>query len=73
MTERPLGPPPGINLIDAICISADRRERAQAQAPDMMAQMAQAMAMMQTTQTQILQVLAALVSRMEDQKSKAEP
>jgi hypothetical protein len=58
-------PPPGIDLVDKICLAADQRERAQAQAPDMMMQMAQAMMAMQTTQTQMLQALVALVARME--------
>jgi hypothetical protein len=63
---RPLQPPPGINLIDAICVAADQRERQQAAQPDMMAQMAQAMMTMQQMQTQMLQALTALVLRMED-------
>jgi hypothetical protein len=73
----PIAPPPGIDWVDKICIAADQREREQAAAPDaMMAQMAQALAMMQTTQTQMVTALAALVQRMEDKpkrKSKSQP
>ena len=64
--ERPLQPQPGIDLIDRMCINADQRERAQAQRPDFM----QAAMMMMQMQTQTLAALAALVSRMEDQKPK---
>jgi hypothetical protein len=67
-SERPLQPPPGIALVDAICISADQRERAQAAAPDMMAQMAQAMMTMQNTQNMMMQALAALMLRLEAKK-----
>jgi len=69
-TERPLRPPPGIDLIDKICVAADQRERQQAQAPDMMVQMTQAMAQMTQQQTQIIAALAALVSRMQDHTPK---
>jgi hypothetical protein len=62
-TERPLRPPPGVHLIDAICISADRRERQQAAQPEMLQQM---MAMLAKMQAQQLQILAALVARMDD-------
>jgi hypothetical protein len=62
--ERGLGPQPGINLIDAMCINADQRERAQAQQPDFTAMLMT----MQQTQTQMMQVLAALVLRLEDKK-----
>ena len=67
--ERPLQPQPGIDLIDRMCINADQRERAQAQRPDFM----QAAMMMMQMQTQTLAALAALVSRMEDQKPKKAP
>jgi hypothetical protein len=65
--ERGLGPQPGIDLIDRMCVAADRRERQQAQQPDL-TQMAQALMMMQTTQTQMMQVLAALALRLETKK-----
>jgi hypothetical protein len=65
-TGRPLRPPDGVHLVDQICIAADQRERAQAQQPDVM----QFMMTMQRQQTQILAALAALVSRMEDQKPR---
>jgi len=64
--ERRLGPQPGIDLIDRMCINADQRERQQAQQPDVM----QFMMTMQRQQTQILAALAALVARTEDQKPK---
>jgi hypothetical protein len=78
--EVELGPAPGIDLIDAMCINADQRERQQAQ-PTELTQMMQAMAAMQTTQTQMVTALAALVLRMEDKpkrrgrkpKSEAKP
>jgi len=68
--ERPLGPQPGINVIDAMCISADQRERAQAQAPDMMMQMAQALMMMQQMQTSTLAILAQIVANQESAPAK---
>ena len=34
--ERPLGPQPGIDLIDQMCVNADRRERQQAMQPDLL-------------------------------------
>jgi hypothetical protein len=64
--EHGLGPQPGINLIDRMCINADQRERAQAQRPDLM----QVMMMMTQQQNQIIAALAALVARMEDQTPK---
>jgi hypothetical protein len=67
-TEHPLRPPPGIDLIDKICISADQRERRQAQAPDVMQQMMTVMTKQTQMQSQILQALVALVARMEGQK-----
>jgi hypothetical protein len=66
---RPLGPQPGIDLIDRMCINADQRERAQGQQPNLM----QAVMTMMQMQTQTLAALAALVSRMEDQKPKKAP
>jgi hypothetical protein len=63
--EHPLQPPPGIALVDAICISADQRERQQAAAPDMMAQMMAVVIKQVEMQAQILTALAALVARME--------
>jgi hypothetical protein len=67
--ERGLGPQPGINLIDRMCINADQRERAQAQQPDL----TQAVLTMMQMQSQTLAVLTALLSRMEDQKPKKAP
>jgi hypothetical protein len=64
-TEHPLQPPPGIALVDAICISADQRERQQAQAPDMMQQMMAVMTKQMEMQSQILAALAAVVARMD--------
>jgi len=72
-TERPLRPPAGIDWVDKICLAADARERAQAQAPDTMMQMMTVCATMMQMQTQTLAALAALVSRMEDQKPKKAP
>jgi hypothetical protein len=71
--EHPLQPQPGIDLIDRMCINADQRERQQAAAPDTMMQMMTACATMMQMQTQTLAALAALVSRMEDQKPKKAP
>ena len=68
--ERPLRPPAGIDWVDKICLAADARERAQAQAPDTMMQMMTVCATMMQMQTQTLAALAALVSRMEDRKPK---
>jgi hypothetical protein len=68
--ERPLQPQPGIDLIDRMCINADQRERQQAAAPDTMTQMMTVCATMMQMQTQTLAAVAALVSRMEDQKPK---
>ena len=67
-SDHPLRPPPGIDLIDAICISADLRERQQAQAPDMMQQMMAVMTKQMEMQSQILASLAAVVARMDDKK-----
>jgi hypothetical protein len=67
--ERPLQPPPGVALIDKICIAADQRERRQAQAPDRMEQMMVALTQMMEMQTRTLQALAAVVMR--DVKPKA--
>ena len=71
--ERPLQPQPGIDLIDRMCINADQRERQQAAAPDTMTQMMACCTTMMQMQTQTLAALAALVSRMEDQKPKKAP
>ena len=68
--ESPLRPPPGIDLIDAICISADQRERAQAQAPDTTQQMLRAMTMMMQMQAQMMQALTALVMRGDEKGPK---
>jgi hypothetical protein len=61
--ERPLQPPPGVDLIDRICLAADQRERRQAQAPDRMEQMMAALAQMMEMQTRTLQALATVVMR----------
>jgi hypothetical protein len=66
--DRPLRPPPGIDLIDAICISADQRERQQAAAPERMEQMMAVMTKQMEMQSQILASLAAVVARMDDKK-----
>jgi len=71
--ETPIASPPGINLVDAICVAADQREWAQAAAPDMMAQMAQVMTMVMQQQSQMLQALALLVLRDDDDKPKRKP
>ena len=65
---RPLQPPPGINLIDAICVAADQRERQQAQAPDMLAQ---AMTMMMQQQSTMLALLAQIVTNLESGTAKS--
>jgi hypothetical protein len=70
MTEHPLQPPPGINLVDAICISADRRERQQAQAPDMMMQMTQAMMTMMQQQSTMIALLAQIVTNQDAKPDK---
>jgi hypothetical protein len=62
---RPLGPPPGSELIDKICIAADQRERQQAAQPDMMAQMMAVMLKQSEMQSQMLAALVALLARME--------
>jgi hypothetical protein len=68
-SDHPLRSPPGCDLIDAICISADQRERMQAAQPGMLIQ---AMAMMMQQQKQMLQVLTALVARMVDENKAPE-
>jgi hypothetical protein len=60
--ERGLGPQPGIDLIDRMCINADARERAQAQQPDFTAMLMT----MQQTQNLMMQALAALMLRLEE-------
>jgi len=69
-TDRLLRPPPGIDLIDEICISADQRERMQAAQPDKTQQMMQAMAMMMQQQTQMLALLAQLTNKEEASPAK---
>jgi hypothetical protein len=61
---RPLGPMPGVDWVDKICIAADQRERAQAQQPDFTAMLMT----MQNTQNLMMQALAALMLRMNDKK-----
>jgi len=56
--ERPLQPQPGIDLIDRMCVTADQRERQQAQAPDTMTQMVAACTAMLQMQTQTIALLA---------------
>jgi hypothetical protein len=56
-SQRELGPQPGIDLIDRMCINADQRERAQAQQPDYQ-RMIEAM---MKTQTMILELLARFI------------
>jgi hypothetical protein len=63
-SERGLGPQPGIDLIDRMCIAADQRERAQAQQPDFAAMLMT----MQQTQNLMMQALAALMLRLEAKK-----
>ena len=70
---RPLGPPPGSELIDKICIAADQRERQQAAQPDMMAQMMAVMLKQSEMQSQMLTALVALVARMEDKPKPEAP
>jgi hypothetical protein len=69
----PIQPPPGIALIDKICIAADQRERQQAQqaqAPDMTQMMAVMMKMMEM-QSLTLRALTALVMGDDENKPKA--
>jgi hypothetical protein len=70
MTERSLQPPPGIGLIDAMCIAADARERAQAQQPADLAQMMAVMTKMMEMQSQTLQAVAAAILREDKAKPK---
>jgi hypothetical protein len=63
-SDRPLQPPPGIDLVDKICLAADQRERQQAQPPDFM----EAAMQMLTMQSQQIAALAALV--LKDDKAK---
>jgi hypothetical protein len=67
--ERPLQPPPGIALIDAMCVAADQRERQQAMRPDFM----EAAMMMLQVQSQQIVALAALVLKDNKPKSKSKP
>jgi hypothetical protein len=68
-SERPLGPQPKIDLIDQICIAADRRERQQAQRPDS-ERMMELMLQMMTMQSQTLQAVAAAILRNDKPKAK---
>jgi hypothetical protein len=63
-------PPPGIDLVDKICLAADARERQQAAVPDTMAQMTQAMMMMMQQQSTMIALLAQIVTN-QDAKPKA--
>jgi hypothetical protein len=64
-------PPPGVDLVDKIALAFDQRERAQAQQPAEVERMMAVMVKMVEMQSQTLQALTALVSRMEDQKAPA--
>ena len=63
-------PPPGVDLIDKMCIAADQRERQQAQRPDS-ERMMEIMVKMMEMQSQTLQAVAAAILR--DDKGKAKP
>jgi hypothetical protein len=65
--DRPLQPPPGIDLVDKIAVAFDQRERQQAQRPDFM----EAAMMMLQAQSQQIAALAALV--LKDDKGKGKP
>jgi hypothetical protein len=65
MSQVELQPPPGVDLIDRMCIAADQRERQQARAPDRTEQMTAACTLMLQQQTQIIAALAELVMRKE--------
>jgi hypothetical protein len=64
-------PPPGIELIDRICIAADQRERQQAAAPGTMAQMMQAMTMMLQQQSTMIALLAQIVTNQDAKPDKS--
>jgi hypothetical protein len=68
-TDRPLQPPPGIDLVDKICLAADQRERQQAMRPDFM----ESAMMMLQIQSQQIAALAALVMRNDNPKAKPKP
>ena len=68
--EIPISSPPGVGLIDQMCINADAQERLQqAQPTDMMRMMQACMAMMRL-QTTTVQALAALIMRNDDKPDK---
>jgi hypothetical protein len=69
---RPLGPMPGIDLVDRICIAADQRERAQAAQATDFTQMMAVMTKQMEMHSQMLTALVALVARMDD-KAKPKP
>jgi hypothetical protein len=63
-------PPPGVDLIDRMCIAADQRERQQAMRPDS-ERMMEIMVRMMAMQSQTLQAVAA--ATLCDDKGKPEP
>jgi hypothetical protein len=64
----PIQPPPGVELIDKICIAADQRERAQAAQGTDFTQLMTVMTKQMEMQSQMLTALAAVVLRMEGKK-----
>jgi hypothetical protein len=58
-------PTPGVALIDRMCVNADAQERAQAQAPDTMAQLLQMATMMMQMQSQTIAILSQIVTNQE--------
>ena len=66
-------PPPGVDLIDRMCIAADQRERQQAMRPDS-ERMMEIMVKMMEMQSQTLQAVAAAILRGEKgPKAKPKP
>jgi hypothetical protein len=68
--ERPLGTQPGIDLIDRMCINADRRERQQTQQPADSERMMEIMVTMMQMQSQTLHAVAAAILRDDKGKPK---
>jgi hypothetical protein len=66
--QRELGPQRDIELIDRMCVNADQREREQATAPDVMAQIAAACTAMVNLQSQTIQALALLLNNNDAEK-----
>jgi len=67
-----VNPPPGVDLIDKMCIAADRRERQQAMRPDS-ERMMEIMVQMMQMQSQTLQAVAAAILRNDKGKPKPKP